>query len=259
MIFKMIKFFRHIRKRLIIENRFSKYLLYAVGEIFLVVIGILLALQINTTNENQKLKKQERHYLNRLIEENKKDVTTFNLEIQRLEDNNTKIKEFSEALINSTISDTLLIQHASDYMIYGSLYPVFNPSISTYQDLASTGNLSIIQDTKLRDQIVGHYTAYEFVQSNFQINKDWAIPIDAPLFINTNALQFDTNFTSFLFREESIATSAENLRKNEDLYLRNAALHYWINEDCIGYLKQITEDTDKLIISIESKIKNTND
>jgi hypothetical protein len=185
----MIKFFRHIRQRLIKENKFSKYLLYAIGEIVLVVIGILIALQINISNENQKLKKQERHYLNRLIEENKKDVFNFNLEIERLENNNTKIKEFSEALINRNFSDTLLLQRASDYMIYGSLYPVFNPSVSTYQDLASTGNLSLIEDTDLRDQIVGHYTAYEFVQSNFQINKDWAIPIDAPLFINTNALR----------------------------------------------------------------------
>ncbi len=255
----MIKFFRHIRQRLVLENRFSKYMLYAIGEIILVVIGILIALQINISNENQKLKKQERDYLNRLIEENKKDLTTFNLEIKRLQNNNIKIKLLSEALIDRTFSDTLLIQRVSDYMIYGSLYPVFNPSTSTYKDLASTGNLSLVKDTELRDKIVGHYTAYEFVQSNFQINKDWAIPIDAPLFINTNALQFDTNFTSFLFREEPIAVSAENVRKNEDLYLRNAALHYWINEDCIGYLKQIKEDTDKLISSIESKIYITND
>lgn len=44
----MIKFFRHIRKRLLSENRFSKYLLYAIGEIILVVIGILIALQLNS-------------------------------------------------------------------------------------------------------------------------------------------------------------------------------------------------------------------
>lgn len=50
----MIKFFRHIRKRLLSENKFSKYLLYAVGEIVLVVIGILIALGINDWNENRK-------------------------------------------------------------------------------------------------------------------------------------------------------------------------------------------------------------
>lgn len=50
----MIKFFRKIRERLLTENKFSKYLLYAIGEIALVVIGILIALQINDWNENKK-------------------------------------------------------------------------------------------------------------------------------------------------------------------------------------------------------------
>lgn len=51
----MIKFFRRIRQKLLMENRASKYLLYAIGEIVLVVIGILIALQINNWNENRKL------------------------------------------------------------------------------------------------------------------------------------------------------------------------------------------------------------
>jgi uncharacterized membrane protein YgaE (UPF0421/DUF939 family) len=50
----MIKFFRKIRKRMLTENRFSKYLIYAIGEIVLVMIGILLALQINNWNEHRK-------------------------------------------------------------------------------------------------------------------------------------------------------------------------------------------------------------
>ena len=58
----MIKFFRKIRQRLLAENRFSKYLLYAIGEIMLVVIGILIALQVNNLNERNKLFKQEDKY-----------------------------------------------------------------------------------------------------------------------------------------------------------------------------------------------------
>ncbi len=50
----MIKFFRKIRQKLITENKFSKYLLYAIGEIILVVIGILIALQFNNRNEQRK-------------------------------------------------------------------------------------------------------------------------------------------------------------------------------------------------------------
>ena len=49
----MKKFFRKIRQRLLTENKFSKYLLYAIGEIVLVVIGILIALSINNRNQQQ--------------------------------------------------------------------------------------------------------------------------------------------------------------------------------------------------------------
>tara|TARA_B100000949_G_scaffold214142_1_gene209453 strand:+ start:7695 stop:7895 length:201 start_codon:yes stop_codon:yes gene_type:complete len=59
----MIKFFRKIRQRLLIENRFTKYLLYALGEIILVVLGILIALQINNWNQEQKDHKAEITYL----------------------------------------------------------------------------------------------------------------------------------------------------------------------------------------------------
>ena len=62
----MIKFFRHIRQQLVMENKTSKYFKYAIGEILLVVIGILIALQINTWNtarlDNNKEKEYSRRY-----------------------------------------------------------------------------------------------------------------------------------------------------------------------------------------------------
>ena len=83
----MIKFFRHIRKRLIGENRFSKYLLYAIGEIILVVIGILIALQINNWNNNELNKKEEALILKNLnfeFNKNKKDLQIIKNNYQRL-------------------------------------------------------------------------------------------------------------------------------------------------------------------------------
>lgn len=59
----MIKFFRRIRGRLLSEGRLGKYLLYAVGEILLVVVGILIALSINNKNELSKQRAKELHYL----------------------------------------------------------------------------------------------------------------------------------------------------------------------------------------------------
>ena len=64
----MIKFFRHIRKSLLMENRTSKYFKYAIGEIILVVIGILIALQINTWNQNRIYLKIEKQLLSELLE-----------------------------------------------------------------------------------------------------------------------------------------------------------------------------------------------
>jgi hypothetical protein len=51
----MLKFFRRIRRQLLSENQFTKYSLYAAGEIFLVVVGILIALQVNNWNERIKV------------------------------------------------------------------------------------------------------------------------------------------------------------------------------------------------------------
>lgn len=65
----MLRFFRQIRQRLLTDNKFSKYLLYAVGEILLVVIGILIALQVDSWNEDRMTRKAEHELLLNLKEE----------------------------------------------------------------------------------------------------------------------------------------------------------------------------------------------
>lgn len=64
----MIKLFRNIRKNLFDQGKTSKYFKYAIGEIFLVVIGILIALQINNWNENRKANIEETALLESLYE-----------------------------------------------------------------------------------------------------------------------------------------------------------------------------------------------
>jgi hypothetical protein len=78
----MIKFFRQIRQKLLTENlpdgqagKFSKYLLYAIGEIILVVIGILIALQINNWNEHRKAEIAQKVLLENFLEDLKADAT----------------------------------------------------------------------------------------------------------------------------------------------------------------------------------------
>jgi len=70
----MIKFFRKIRQKLLSENKFSKYLIYAVGEIILVVIGILIALSINNWNENKKTTANIKNLLIGLTNDLKQDT-----------------------------------------------------------------------------------------------------------------------------------------------------------------------------------------
>ena len=67
----MLKFFKRIRRALLSDYKFSKYVIYALGEIFLVMIGILLALYVNNWNEDRKLKAEEI----KLLKELKKDVS----------------------------------------------------------------------------------------------------------------------------------------------------------------------------------------
>ena len=79
----MIKFFRRIRQQLLSENKFSKYLIYALGEIVLVVIGILIALQLNNLNASIKISEEEKTSLYKLhkeseaIVENLRDALRF--------------------------------------------------------------------------------------------------------------------------------------------------------------------------------------
>ena len=74
----MIKFFRRIRFDLMEKNKTGKYFKYAIGEIVLVVIGILIALQINNWNEERKANISENKALLALKNEFDKNIATYN-------------------------------------------------------------------------------------------------------------------------------------------------------------------------------------
>ncbi len=73
----MLRFFRRIRQRLLTKNNFSKYLLYAIGEILLVVIGILIALSIDNWNTYRKDRSSEADYLKRLSNDLARDTSNY--------------------------------------------------------------------------------------------------------------------------------------------------------------------------------------
>jgi len=82
----MIKFFRKIRQKLLNENRFSKYLIYAIGEIILVMIGILLALQVNNWNELRKKEQSEIQLYQKIIADLNSERTIIENKIYSLKD-----------------------------------------------------------------------------------------------------------------------------------------------------------------------------
>ena len=250
----MIKFFRPIRKRLLTENKTGKYLKYAIGEIVLVVIGILIALQINTWNEGRKSLKDETLYLTRLLSDNKQDISTFSRFIEELEKGNRTIEKFSIALKSTTITDSLLIYSANEYFKYGSIFPIFSSSNSTFEDLSSTGNLKVITNRSLRDSIVQHYAKHKQVTERIQIAINWALPLDAPFTVQNNIMKFEPS-TSFLFPEESIQEQAGELRDKKVIYISNAAAHYWINTDAISQFNELLQRTSSLTVKLEYELK----
>ena len=78
----MIKFFRKIRRKLLYKNKISKYLLYGIGEIILVVIGILIAVQLNNKNEFRKQKLVEIDILKGIRSDILLDTVDLNLNIR---------------------------------------------------------------------------------------------------------------------------------------------------------------------------------
>ena len=104
----MIKFFRKIRQKLLTENKFSKYLIYAIGEIILVVIGILIALQINNWNDWRKYRVKEKEVLVNLSENFELNIESLKSDIEILQEFNVSSRIVLNVLDNQQpFSDSL--------------------------------------------------------------------------------------------------------------------------------------------------------
>ena len=163
----MIKFFRKIRQRLLTENKFSKYLIYAVGEIVLVVVGILIALSINSWNQGRIDKKSESKYLEEIKKEiqNNSSVLDFYIKnrlpykIQGL----LSAKKYSEE--NFKINDTInfLNTVSKGGMITSGLGIL---SRNTYNELLSTGNFQLITKDSIKIKVKKYYWGLDADDAN---------------------------------------------------------------------------------------------
>jgi hypothetical protein len=151
----MIKFFRKIRNQLLAENKVGKYLVYAIGEIILVVIGILIAVSINNWNEDLKERQIEQELLQSLKMEISSNIEHFKYRIQYHMDSRSMVIAILQQFgnpnrnMNLTILDSL-VEHAS---APGTL----NPQISVIKSIISTGEIKYLKN----EMVVQFVTMFE--------------------------------------------------------------------------------------------------
>ena len=143
----MIKFFRHIRQNIIMKNQKGKYLKYAIGEIVLVVIGILIALQINNWNENRKKEALKKSYVTNLINDLKKDTVQLNgrLKLNRLLlENIDSVKTYLDTT-NLNVKKLYLQLSNSNRKFGLRVKNTYN--VNTFNILISSGNIDLFSNS----------------------------------------------------------------------------------------------------------------
>ena len=230
------------------EKKSGKYLKYAIGEIVLVVIGILIALSINNWNEERKLKQLQIVYLNRLINDLDHDLMTIEFVEATINENQVVISDFINAL-NTNQDKNQILKSAIPYFEKGWIISEFVPSTNTYTDLSQTGNMKVIDNTELVNDILSYYGYVTQVENSNNVNKNWITPIDQAVAKETAAFEIDLN-TSELFSSNDKTDAVKNLILNKELLERDAAGHYWINrslKDNALAIKDLTESLKQAI------------
>jgi len=163
----MIKFFRRIRQRLLSENKISKYLLYAIGEIVLVVIGILIALAINNSNQRRVIEEKEQVYLKGLKEEFETSKTKLTVLIDI---NRKNLREAKKLIGYASDSNKLPDEALFSEILFNTFSPdiSFNPNNSLLDEIINSGSLKDISNTRLRVRLTNWISTIEDVSKQEQ-------------------------------------------------------------------------------------------
>ncbi len=176
----MIPFFRKIRKKMADDNRPLKYMRYAIGEIVLVVVGILIALYINNWNENRLEKKEVANVLEQIKNELESDISYFNKNLYNIQDITAYLNKVSERKYDEINLSQLL------YYL-----PInFNPKKFglSYTKMIESGIIKHIENSHLGDKLQEYYgvncasySAGTEFHANFVLNH-----IEGPLLLILN-------------------------------------------------------------------------
>lgn len=242
----MIKFFRKIRQKLVSENKFSKYLLYAIGEIILVVIGILIALQINNWNEQRKLKQEQKVVLAALLG----DFKTNKILIQEGTKRHKYHKDLGLKWINLMREDTTNVRktsHLDSLVFWGPEYEVIDFVDASLNNVINSEKLDLVANTELKQRLIEYplyinqYKDFEAVVRNIVIER--IRPRNEEYISLAEMLNGSVSFTSDY-------TSLLKDRKLSNDYVNR---HWQLNE-LLKTLETLEVKTDVLIEGIEKEL-----
>tara|TARA_R110002033_G_scaffold105115_1_gene152477 strand:+ start:1159 stop:1872 length:714 start_codon:yes stop_codon:yes gene_type:complete len=154
------------------ENKTGKYFKYAIGEIVLVVIGILIALQINNWNENNLNTKKTLTYISTLNTEIESNIVSLKIYI---ESTHNDLKESANTLSELHSKNAI---HFNDSLLRNVMNtrPIYKPTLlkSTFTDLINSGNLEYLNDKNLKNRILSIEANIDIIYENYNLaNNVW--------------------------------------------------------------------------------------
>ena len=197
----MIKFFRKIRQQLLVENKTGKYLSYAIGEIVLVVIGILIALQINDWNQHRLNKIEKREILSRLHIEFKANKVVLNQ--YRIVEN--KAINSSVALINLIgVSKEELSKHNLDSLLFES-FPSNELAFAdnAVKNLVQNGRLNLFKDEAITNLLNQWNSLSEIRKIRFEKLDSWNNEQFIPYLLSYISMKEMDNYANYSWAGKS--------------------------------------------------------
>ena len=167
----MIKFFRKIRQKLLTENKISKYLLYAIGEIVLVVVGILIALQLNNLNDERKIQDIKKVYYKQLLNDFQKDLEYIDETTQWLDSNKMKIASYKDIFKKPNLTTSEIIENIANLNWSNRDVSFQSNTTSTLQN---TGDIKLMP-LHVRDKLINLKRFQEGVESDSNKNNQQVI------------------------------------------------------------------------------------
>ena len=158
----MIPFFRRLRKQLADDNKPLKYMRYAIGEIVLVVIGILIALSINNWNEERKDAVLEKKYLESIRKELEINIKTATSEKQFNDFQIQNVETILACLDNDSLNNPTQLVVAIEHVGFQT---TINYTKDVWNELYSTGNIGILSNDSIKNNLVELYRNINEVSS----------------------------------------------------------------------------------------------